>query len=374
MKIHFNPKDFSTKFRLAASVAVNQYANPILQNVKAQADKKGGVVLHATDGEIGIRIRLDCDVIRNGEAIFPKERLLKVLDLTREELLILEYVEDKIVINGEDKEHYELDTMLADEFPALDEFGETAYHEVPAKALKEVIQRTIFATDTENVRYALGGISFEMVGQVISIVATDGRRLAWQDCGGVCINNHNVEMAIVPVRALQLLNRALGDKSIGEDTDVKMAVGKDRVLFQCQDITLFSRLVEGRFPKWRNIIPKTEDMTAVTIDCDPLLSAILQAQVTTNEQDPGIDFSFEKGKLTLQGQGKERGNTKIEIPLSFNEAPKKVKIDPKFMTDFLKVLEANRKVSIYLPAEAGEPIKITADDGGYVYVLMPLSS
>jgi DNA polymerase-3 subunit beta len=93
-----------------------------------------------------------------------------------------------------------------------------------------------------------------------------------------------------------------------------------------------------------------------------------------SEQDPGVDFSFEKGKLTLQGQGKERGNTKIEIPLAFADAPKKVKIDPKFMTDFLKVLEANRKVSIFLPPEAGEPIKITADDGGYVYIVMPLSS
>ena len=146
------------------------------------------------------------------------------------------------------------------------------------------------------------------------------------------------------------------------------------VWFQCQDITLFSRLVEGRYPKWRSIIPPSEGKTAVTVDCDPLLSAILQAQVTTSDLDPGVDFLFEKGKLTLQGQGKERGNTKIEIPLSFSNEPKKVKIDSKFMIDFLRVLEANNKVSIYLPPDSTDPVKITADNGGYVYVVMPMSS
>jgi DNA polymerase-3 subunit beta len=139
-------------------------------------------------------------------------------------------------------------------------------------------------------------------------------------------------------------------------------------------MTLFSRLIEGRYPKWRNIIPKTEDKTVITVDCDPLLSAIMQAQVTTSDLEPGVNFSFEEGKLTLQGQGKERGNSKIEIPLSFHNEPKKVKIDPKFMTDFLRVLAANNKVSIYLPPDIGDPLKITADDGGYVYVVMPMSS
>ena len=153
-----------------------------------------------------------------------------------------------------------------------------------------------------------------------------------------------------------------------------MAVADGMVWFQCQDITIFSRLIEGRFPKWRNIIPETEGMILFTVDGAPLLSAIMQAQVTTSDLDPGVDFSFEKGKLTLQGEGKERGNSKIEVPISFSDVSKKVKIDPKFMTDFLKVLDSKAKVSIYLPPEKGEALKITADDGGYVYLVMPMSS
>jgi DNA polymerase-3 subunit beta len=150
-----------------------------------------------------------------------------------------------------------------------------------------------------------------------------------------------------------------------------MAITDKMVRFQCQDITLFSRRIEGRFPKWRNIIPETENQTPVIVECGSLLPAIMQAQVTTSEHDPGVNLTFEKGKLILNGEGKERGNSKIEIPLAFSDAPKTLKFDPKYLTDFLKALDSNAKVSIYLPPD-NDPTKITADDGGYVYVVMPV--
>jgi DNA polymerase-3 subunit beta len=98
---------------------------------------------------------------------------------------------------------------------------------------------------------------------------------------------------------LQILERVLNDKSVDEDDDVKMVISANRVLFQCKDVTLFSRLVEGRFPKWRNIIPKTDDDTPVAIECGSLLPAVLQAQIATSDLDPGVHFVFDKGKLTL---------------------------------------------------------------------------
>jgi DNA polymerase-3 subunit beta len=133
-------------------------------------------------------------------------------------------------------------------------------------------------------------------------------------------------------------------------------------------------LIDGRFPKWRNIIPKTDDDTPVVINGGELLMAVLQAQVTTSDSEPGINLLFEKRRLTLQGEGKERGQSKTEIPIVLGEVEKKVNVDPKFLTDFLRVLDAEKNVSIYLPPESGAPIKIIADGGGYVYVVMPLSS
>ena len=372
MKIHFNPKDFSSKFKLAASVAAARDIKPILQNVKIKADKKVGAILQATDTEIGIRIRVDCDVTTNGEAILPTKRLTQILDLTGEEQLTIESTENNAAVSGEN-EKYDLNTQSPDEFPNVEEFEESAYHEIPAKALKEMIRRTIFAIDTENIRYALGGIYFEMVEDNISVVATDGRRLAWQEGKGNCVNDHKVEASILPARTLQILERVLNDKSIDEDDDIKMAISANRVLFQCKDVTLFSRLVEGRFPKWRGIIPKTEDDTPVTIECGALLPAILRAQIATSDLEPGVFFVFEEGKLVLKGEGKEIGNSTSDVPISFDGPQKTIKLDPKFMSSFLRVLDSGTVLSVYLPPD-NDPVKITADDGGYVYVVMPMSS
>ena len=371
MKIQFEPKDFSSKFKLAASVAAARDTKPILQNVKAKADKKTGVILQATDTELGIRILVGCDVVSNGEAILPTKRLTQILDLTGEEQLTIESTDSSTIVSGE-KENYNLNTQSPDEFPNVEEFDESAYHEIPAKVLKEMIRRTTFATDTENVRYALGGVYFEMIEDNISVVATDGRRLAWQEGKGTCVSDHKVEASILPVRTLQILERVLHDKSIDDDDDIKMAVSSNRVLFQCKDVTLFSRLVEGRFPKWRTIIPQMED-APVAIECGELLRAIEQAEIATSESEPGVFFVFESGKLTLKGEGKEIGNSTSEVPISFDGAKKEVKLDPKFMTSFLKVFDAGTVLSIHLPPD-NDPVKITADDGGYVYVVMPMSS
>ena len=372
MKIHFNPKDFSSKFKLAASVAAARDIKPILQNVKIKADKKVGAILQATDTELGIRIRVACDVTTNGEAILPTKRLTQILDLTGEEQLTIESTENNAIVSGEN-ENYDLNTQPPDEFPNVEEFEESAYHEIPAKTLKEMIRRTIFAIDTDNIKYALGGIYFEMVEDNISVVATDGRRLAWQEGKGKCVNDHKVESSILPARTLQILERVLNDKSIDEEDDIKMAISANRVLFQCKDVTLFSRLVEGRFPKWRGIIPKTDDDTPVTVECGALLPAINRAQIATSDLEPGVYFVFEKGKLVLKGEGKEIGKSISDVPITFEGPTKTLKLDPKFMTSFLRVLESGTTLSIYLPPD-NDPVKITADDGGYVYVVMPMSS
>jgi len=376
MKIQFDPKEFSPKFKLAASVAAARDIKPILQNVKIKADKKVGAILQATDTELGIRIRLDCDVVANGEAVLPTKRLTRLLDVTRKDRLILEGTDSNVVISGEsdspkDSTH-NWNTQSADEFPNVEEFGETTYHAIPAKTLKEIIRRTIYATDTEAHRFALSGVCFEMVEENISVVATDGRRLAWQESKGNCVNDHKVETAILPLRTMQILERVLHDKSIDDDNDIKMAISANRVLFHCNDITLFSRLVEGKFPKWRTIIPESDEMTCITIESGELLLAVLEAEISVTDLDPGVHFIFEKGKLVLTGSGKEVGDSTSGLPITYDGPEKKVKFDPKFITSFLRALDSGTVLSIYLPPD-NDPVKITADDGGYVYVVMPMS-
>ena len=251
MKIHFNPKEFLRQFKIAASVASARDVKPILCHVKIVADKRDGVVMMATDTEVGIRIRVDADVSKNGEALLPPKQFQQILESANDERLTLERTKTGIIVTGEydGNEHWELATQSPDEFPTVDDFAETAYHEIPAKALTEMIQRTLFATDKESIRIALGGVCFENDGDSITAVATDGRRLAVQNMDGLCVGDHSFGWTkidgenereyfpIVSDNALKLLKKILKDKSVHERDEIKMAftgaVEKTRVLLQC---------------------------------------------------------------------------------------------------------------------------------------------
>ena len=381
MRIHVRPKDIVAKFRLAASVVASTDIAPILQFVKMTAEKEHGVTLQATDGEVAIRLGVDYNELsQDGEALLPSKRLLQILDATDEEELTINRTESELKIVGA-KEKYTCNVSLPGNFPDIEEFEETAYHVIPANVLRETIRRTIFAVDPVSLKYALGGVCFEMNDRTISVVATDGRRLAWQEGYGKCAGDHKVEKAIVPAKTLQVLDRILSDKCLGENEDVKMALhvsvdARDMVSgtvsFQYQGISLYSRLLQGRFPKWREIIPATDGKVPSVISCGELLSAALKAQLATDSDHPGIQFTFNDQKLTLQGEGRKTGVAEIELDNVHCEQPKTLMLDAKFMTSFLRGLSPDTVLSIYLPPE-NEPVTIAADGDGYTYIVMPMS-
>jgi len=335
MKIYFEPKDFLRKFKIAASIAMSKDVKPVLCNVKIVADKRFGAVLMATDIGVGIRIRVDCDVAKNGEALLPPKPFRQILESAKDERLTLETTETGIAVAREydGNEQWTLDTLPPDEFPCVDEFMEAAYHEIPANAFCEMIRRTMFATDTEDARYALGGVCFESdIGYgagSLCAVATDGCRLAVQDASGLCVGDHSFGWTkndgenereyfpIVPVNVLKLLTKVLKEKSAHETDAIKMAFTgteqKTRVLFQCNDVTVFARLMEGRFPMWRSIVPKTDGRLHAQVRCETLRSAI--NQMVTSKTEPGVLFMFQHGGLTLESRTKESGQSKVAIPV-----------------------------------------------------------
>jgi len=367
MKISCEREKFSQPFQLAASVAAARDVKPVLQNVKITITKKG-VLLQATDAEIGIRLNLDgCENLEKGEAVLPAKQIKKILQESGgEPKLLIESEKEKILVSV-GKDRFTFPTHPADEFPDVEEFSEADYHEVSVKVLREVIRRTTFAIDTESNRYSLGGVLLEFVDDKICGVATDGRRLAFQEGAATCVGNHKAEGTIFPAKALQILDRALGE----DDDTVQVAVSANRGIFRCGDVVFFTRLIEGRFPSWRRIVPETEGKIQVDILAGALNSAVRKAAIVTSEREPGVIFSFSSGKLVLHGQGGELGESNIEVPISYSGADQQIKFNPDFFTDYLRVLDHDKSLSIYIESE-GDPIHIRTDDA-YIYVVMPMS-
>ena len=162
-----------------------------------------------------------------------------------------------IVIKGERSE-FKLPAQNPDEFPSVEEFDDKAYLEVPALILKELIRRTLFATDTESSRYALGGVLLELDKETITAVGTDGRRLAKMEGGVKTVGSYKGtdSMTIVPSKSMQLIDRAIvGDA----EASVQVVARPNDILLKSANATIYSRLVDGRFPKWRDVIPSSRD-------------------------------------------------------------------------------------------------------------------
>ncbi|MDR2344766.1 MAG: DNA polymerase III subunit beta [Planctomycetaceae bacterium] len=368
MKISCERNKFSQSFQLAAAVASVRDVRPILQNVKITVDKSG-VLLQATDTELGIRIYVeDCSVAEKGEAILPTKLLKKILVESDEEELILESSGDKTIVSGS-RSKYTLFTQPVDEFTDVESFGESAYHEIPANVFSETIRRTTFATDTDNAKYALSGVFFELLEDRYAAVATDGRRLAFQEGAAKCVKNHKVETSIFPVRTLQVIERAIANS----EEPVKLSVSPNRVLIQHGKTVFYSRLLEGRFPRWRSIIPNEDGKVKLEILAAPFAAAIKQAATVTIEKQPGVTIIFEKGKMITTGSGHEVGDSAIETPVAYDGKKKlSIKIDPKYLIEHLRVLPPEQNVKILISDE-GEPLTLKTDDE-YIYVVMPLSA
>ncbi|MEN6495275.1 MAG: DNA polymerase III subunit beta [Thermoguttaceae bacterium] len=367
MKLTCEREKLLQAFQLAAGVAPSRSPKPILENIKLEA-RQEGVTLMATDLEVGIRIDVPgIEVSAPGDVVLPTKRVGPILRETSDEKLLLESDGARLRIRGERSE-FQLPTQNPEEFPAVRPFEESKFHQLPARFLRELLRRTSFATDTESSRYALGGVLLELSETGIIAVGTDGRRLARQEGPAESVGGHVTrENTVVPTRAIQLIERGLVD---GEEA-VQVAARENDVMVKSQRVTIYSRLVEGRYPKWRDVFPKTEDMQKVELAVGPFYSAVRQAAVVTSEEHRGVEFIFGGGKLVLTAHGAELGESRVELPIGYEGAETPVRLDPRFMGDFLRVLDPASMITFSF-RDAESAVVCTTGDG-YAYVVMPLS-
>jgi DNA polymerase III subunit beta len=371
MKVICDREKLLAAFQTASAAAPSRSTKPILQNVKFEATTagEGEATMMATDLEIGVRVLVSGITVESpGTAILPIAKFGLILRESSDAQLRLETDDGGTIVRG-DRSEFRLPAENPDEFPAVTAFNESKYHELPARFLRELIRRTAFATDMESSRYALGGVLFELTADKVVAVGTDGRRLAMMEGPASSVAGHQTGDAttIIPTRALHFIERALTD---GEDV-VQIATRPNDVLVKTPRATIYSRLVEGRFPKWRDVFPRRPDATKIELVIGPTYSAVRQAAIVTDEESRGVDFVFFDGKLVLSGKSAKVGQSRVELPIAYDGPSLAITLDPRYMVDFLKVLDPEK--SFTLEMKDAESAAVCSTDDGYGYVIMPLA-
>ncbi len=379
MKITCNREKLLQAFQAVAAVAPTRSPKPILQNVKLEVSEPSSppadgesagapATLIATDLEVGIRHTVEgVEVEVPGAVVLPVSRFGSILRESSDATFRIETDGQKTIIRGE-RSTFNLPSESPSEFPPVASFDESAYYQMPARLLKEMIRRTIFATDNESSRYALGGVKMELDEGNLIAIGTDGRRLAKMQGPIESVGDPAPlgDATIIPSRSLQLMDRTLAD-----DAQVHIAVRQSEVLVSTGTAIISTRLLEGRFPRWRDVFPQRNDSSEIELTVGPFFSAVRQAAIVTSDESRGIDFTFGGGSLLLAGQAAEVGESRVEMPIAYGGDPITIKLDPRYLVDFLKTLDAEKSFTFDLvDSDAAAVAKV---DDGYGYVLMPLA-
>lgn len=348
-------------FALVAAVAPSRHAKPVLRNVRLEATA-AGVVLSATDLEIGIRTEVPTDnVVRAGAILAPATLLGAILRESADDTLTIEATDKAIVIRGAAAE-FKLPQQNVDEFPALTTRNEALpLYQINPAAVRSLVRQTVFATDEDNARFALGGVLLELAGGQAMAVSTDGRRLAASEAA--CQGSGPPVTAIVPTRAMQLIDKAMGTHM------AEVACDTNYVYVQSGATTISARLLEGRFPKWRDILEPKLDKS-IAVPAGTLLPALRQAAVCTSAESRGITFRLQAGNLQLEATSEVAGNSRVDLPVSYEGEPITLLMDHRYVHDFLRAVDSEQVIT--LSCVDSDSIVLFQTDG-YRYVVMPMA-
>lgn len=368
MKIVANREKLLHAFQTVAPVAPARSPKAILQNIKLDVSEDA-TTLMATDLEVGIRYAVDgIEAETPGTVLLRTDKFGSILRESSDESFVIEADGKSTTVKGA-RSKFNLPVANPSEYPPVPSFDESGCYEVPARLLKELIRRTLFATDNESSRYALGGIKLESDGQTLIAIGTDGRRLAKME-GPVQKHGDPMEFGdatIVPSKSMQLIERTVHD----DDAEVQLAVRQNEVLLKTPRATIYTRLLEGRFPGWRDVFPSRTDSAKIELPVGPFAAAVRQAAIVTSDESRGVNFTFNDGTLTLAGKTADIGQSHVELPITYDRDAITIALDPRYILDFLKVLDADKTFTLDL--ENGDAAAVCSTDDGYGYVVMPLA-
>jgi len=366
MKLSFNRNALSEVLNLLTLVVPSRTPKPILRCVRITADEKS-TRLCATDLELGINYLVrEVKVDEPGEVVIPADSLAGVVRESSDEVLSLEAQEGVCKITGADS-HFTIYGQEASQYPTVPGLDEAADIEITLGNLQAGIEQCLFATAKESTRYALNGVLWEIKGKKLSLVATDGRRLARSRVDLVSAPAERIVKAkiIVPAKTMALLARLGG----GDKDSVLVKLVDSQVLIGWADVVISSGLIEGNFPKYEDIIPKDYDKK-LTLPTEAVLSAVKRAALLTSEESKGIRITVGKGTIVFSGSAPETGDAKVQMDIDYKGEPIEVGFNPQFLIDALRVIRAGDFEFELGQADRPGLIKSGAN---LLYVLMPIN-
>jgi DNA polymerase-3 subunit beta len=366
MKLSLSATELLTQLQTVTRVASTRSAVQALSGVMISAQEGSPPELLATDMEIGLRVPLNAELASPGAAVLPARLLLDVARSLPADQLTLELREaeqDVELISGPATFH--LRTLRAEDFPTLPAPSADTRIALPAAAFVETISRVARSASRDETRPVLTGILMSASGQELRMVATDSYRLSVKQTALETSLEGSLE-ANVPARALQELARIAQQ---AESESLAVSVGQNQVVFELGEIVLSSRLIDGQFPNYRQLLPESVEHELRLSSAE--VTGVARRISLLAQKNAPLRLSFSEGELTVSAQTPDVGEASEMIPVAFHGEPFEIGFNPEFLRDGLESIESDELVlKLISPLRPG--LIESPGSSDFVYLIMPI--
>ena len=367
MKLSTSTSELLSQLQTVSRVASTRSAVQALSGVQIAAggDGNGSVELRATDMEVGLRVPLEAKVERTGTVVLPARLLLDVVRTLRSGDVSLELrpaEQDVEIVGGTARFH--IRTLRTEDFPPLPEPGGDQVVAMPAPAFVDTIARVSRSASRDETRPILTGILVSASADELRMVATDSYRLSVKETRLEAPLEGGFE-ANVPARALEELGRLVRD----DDEEIRIGVRANQVVFEVGGVALSSRLIDGQFPNYRQLLPEAYEHE-LTVSREELLEVVRRISLMAQKNAP-LRLSFSEGEVKVSAQTPDVGEASEPLPIPFAGEPFEIGFNPDFLTVGLESAGADQVVlKLISPLRPG--LVESADASGFLYLIMPI--
>ncbi len=365
MEIVVRKNELLRELQLFQGIVERKNTIPILANVLIEA-KGDEIRMLATDLEVALRSRCAATVAKSGSLTLPAKKLFEIVKALPETDVRIE--EDKNGVKvAADRFDSRMQTLPREDFPTLPDATGKGRASLPRNALKEMVAKTQFAITGEDTRYFLNGAKFVLKPDSLTLVATDGHRLALVEV------KHDVGITdevgvILPKKTLLELGKLLAEG----DGDIMFESGENHLFFEVGGRMLISRMIDGQFPAYERVIPKGNDKD-IEFERERLTNAVKRVALLSNERSRAVKFEIEKGKVEVTSSSSEFGEAREQLPVDYTGTAMSISFNAQYVLDFLSVVETDI-VSLSLKDEVSQAVMkpVGAQGYDYTYVIMPM--
>ena len=364
MKLTIQREDLLRPLQITSSVVERRHTLPVLSNVLLSL-RNNHLQLTGTDLEVEINARIPIENAEEGEITLPARKFLDICKALPEGASLELKVEDGKALIRSGRSRFSLSTLPANEFPNIEPITSPLEITLSQKDLRNLIDRTQFSMAQQDVRYYLNGLMLEFAPDHLRAVATDGHRLAKCDAG-ISLPVGETRQIIVPRKGVAELSRLLDDS----DTTIRINLGDNHITIDLPDVTFTSKLIDGKFPDYQQVIPQNPDKI-LTCSRQALHESFARASVLSNEKYRGMRLQLEGDQLRATVHNPEQEEAVEEMQVDYQGEPFEIGFNVSYFIDALAAIDSDQ-VRVKFTDPNHSCLVEGADQDACQYVIMPM--